>query len=312
MDTNVAPRLSADEISDRLEVAARLAAGSRLGRLWHAPERFVRGQWFRRVGYRKQPEGLAVDADTIYGKPLRVLLPAGLEIYLLGAKGHPSELRLARLMLARLRPGDTFVDVGAHFGFFSGLAAELVGREGRVVACEAAPRTFGVLARNLANVPQAAAHHLAVAAEAGQLEFAEFPLAYSEYSTLHPEQFDRAGWRAEHAPETVSVRALPLDELVGADRAHFVKVDVEGAEDVVVDGASALLARPHPPLLCLEYLVESRGNQAHRRACAVLAEAGFGLHRINEDGTLRLSDLAGVEAELTGRGQESDNIVFVK
>ncbi|WTK83170.1 FkbM family methyltransferase [Streptomyces sp. NBC_01511] len=46
---------------------------------------------------------------------------------------------LTRWMQGRLRPGDTFVDVGANIGYYSVLAAQLVEARGRVVAIEASP-----------------------------------------------------------------------------------------------------------------------------------------------------------------------------
>src|SRR5882757_4827335 len=49
------------------------------------------------------------------------------------------EPHMTRWLQSRLRPGDTFVDVGANIGYYSILASRLVGDEGRVVALEASP-----------------------------------------------------------------------------------------------------------------------------------------------------------------------------
>lgn len=57
----------------------------------------------------------------------------------------------------RLRPGDTYIDVGANVGYFSLLAAQLVGEKGRVVAIEASP-TFH--ARILRHAELNDCHHL--------------------------------------------------------------------------------------------------------------------------------------------------------
>ena len=77
------------------------------------------------------------------------------------------------LLTSVLRDGDTFVDVGTHVGFFSSLAASLVGNDGRVVSFEPEARNFGAAQRSrrlngFANVDRVNA---AVGAEEGQAEF---------------------------------------------------------------------------------------------------------------------------------------------
>src|SRR6202163_1121267 len=54
---------------------------------------------------------------------------------------QPYEPGLVRHLAGRLRPGDVFIDVGAHIGLFSVLAAHLVGGSGRVVAFEPYPES---------------------------------------------------------------------------------------------------------------------------------------------------------------------------
>lgn len=67
-------------------------------------------------------------------------------IYLLGIW----EPDITAFVRRRLAPGDTFVDVGAHVGYYTVLASGLVGESGRVVAVEPSPRNFGLLTANLA------------------------------------------------------------------------------------------------------------------------------------------------------------------
>ena len=60
---------------------------------------------------------------------------------------EPQETALLKMML---RPGMTFVDVGANWGYFSLAAAHLVGLAGRVVSVEADPRACRTLRANFA------------------------------------------------------------------------------------------------------------------------------------------------------------------
>lgn len=68
----------------------------------------------------------------------------GLYLY---RKGFPEPE--ARLLRGLLRPGDVFIDGGAHSGTFTLIAAAIVGPEGRVLACEPAAGTVQLLRRNV-------------------------------------------------------------------------------------------------------------------------------------------------------------------
>ena len=60
------------------------------------------------------------------------------------------EPRETALISELLKPGDTFVDVGANIGYFTLLASRLVGATGKVIGIEANPRTFKLLEANVA------------------------------------------------------------------------------------------------------------------------------------------------------------------
>jgi FkbM family methyltransferase len=62
---------------------------------------------------------------------------------------HLYEYREIEFMKKHLGPGDTFLDVGAHIGFYSLIASRIVGEKGSVVAVEADPYNFGKLTLNL-------------------------------------------------------------------------------------------------------------------------------------------------------------------
>lgn len=63
---------------------------------------------------------------------MNIALPASTDIYLTGGKSHDSEIRLAKFLIKNLNQGDNFVDIGAHYGYFTLLGAHLVGKGGRV------------------------------------------------------------------------------------------------------------------------------------------------------------------------------------
>ncbi len=141
-----------------------------------------------------------------------------------------------------LAPGDVFVDVGAHVGYFSLLASHLVGPSGGVVAIEASPATFALLQRNLALNPHAA-NVRALAVVAGEGEGARAVYRGPEHSTgissIRPRPLTGNRFEAEMAMAPLAA-LLSTDELA---RARLIKVDVEGSEFEVIDGLLPALDR---------------------------------------------------------------------
>lgn len=293
-----------------LDRLTRRAQGSKWRRLLAAPGRYLYGQFFRHLFYRYTHRGIRRRAVTFFGYPLWVMLPAGMDIYLLGGKSHDTEIRLARFLLRTLQPGDTFVDVGAHFGYFSLLASRLVGPAGRVVAIEAATDTFQLLSDNTDGHTNITAHHLACSERDGETTFYEFPALYSEYNTLHPEQFSTYDWAGQVRKQVV--RSIRLDTFLQRREllASFIKIDVEGAEADVIAGLPATLSGPAAPLIALEYLSDKRHNTAHRTAAARLEAVGYRPYLIAADGVLRPIALSEIAYHLQKQGLESENIIF--
>lgn len=150
-----------------------------------------------------------------------------------------------------LQAGDTVVDAGANMGYISARLADIVGPQGRVYAFEPVPETFALLARSvrilqLAQVTpvpmglsmETGAHHMVVPAyKDGGENLYEAQLM----SSATPPQPGR----------TVTVETGRLDDYWqahGQPRVRFVKIDVEGHEYAVLQGAVRLVERDHPAL----------------------------------------------------------------
>lgn len=134
--------------------------------------------------------------------------------------------------------GMTAVDVGAALGVFSLNLWQLVGPSGRVIAIEPAQSNTKLLALN-ARTNNATIEVIRAAAsnEDGVREFFLTPSSDSHAFYPHP---------LIEASRTVAVRTLRLDSAVEA--ADFIKIDVEGAEIEVLEGAERLL-KDRPPLV---------------------------------------------------------------
>jgi FkbM family methyltransferase len=155
------------------------------------------------------------------------------------------------IMPALLHAGSTFVDVGANIGYFSLVAAGLVGPSGRVIAVEPIPRTFQALTSNIAlnAVSHIQAERVALGAANGTLTLYLPPLErHQDYliSALPIQGGDAV---------PVSVPALTLDAAcehwsVGA--VDLMKIDVEGHEPDVIRGGRAVLASGRIRALVIE------------------------------------------------------------
>jgi len=147
------------------------------------------------------------------------------------------EPSLTRWIGQRLRPGDTFIDVGAHIGYYTLLAASLVTASGRVVAIEASPSIFTALRHNLTRnrVRNVRAVRVAASDRAGVVKIFRGPASNLGATTLVEEQ----GFELE-----VQVDAEPLSLVLQPKEmqtARLMKIDVEGAELAVVTGLLPLL-----------------------------------------------------------------------
>ncbi|QNF33739.1 FkbM family methyltransferase [Adhaeribacter swui] len=294
----------------QLQKVEEIATSSKVSRLLAHPYRYLKAIGYRQFLYPFLKKGWRVQAQTFWQEPFWVDLPAGTDIYLTGGKADESEIRLARYLIKTLKPYDTFIDVGSHFGYFSRLALQILKNTGSVVAVEPSKKTFALLQKNLAGYSRAIAVHCLIGAENSQKTFYEFPVNYSEYNTAFPEQFAEHGWYKKAAIDKYTLDCKTLDSLVAEHnlKPQIIKIDTEGSEHEVILGAQKLLTGNKTVALVMEYLSKARHNQAHVQATAILKNLGYLPFVINPDSTL--TSCPDVEQHLEKTKRESDNIVY--
>jgi FkbM family methyltransferase len=164
------------------------------------------------------------------------------------------EPEVQKALQKHLRPGMTFYDIGANIGFFSLLAARLVGKEGRVVAFEADPEVAGRLREHVARneFGWITVEEQAVWSEPRDVFFARTDPATSPDRGLgHVVPTGTAG--------TIQVGAVSLDDYTWTEPTpDFLKCDVEGAEVEVFRGAQRLLKEKRPGIICETHSEENR------------------------------------------------------
>ena len=153
-----------------------------------------------------------------------------------------------------LRPGMTFVDVGANVGYFALIGRQAVGAQGRVFAFEPDPRNHWCL-RNSADVNgfwDLKAEQKALWREAGSMTLRRSKGSCGGHTLVH------GGRDNEPDEEHIDVETLTLDaylqEATGDSRkVDVLKIDAEGAEPAILEGMAETLAANPAVAIVLEF-----------------------------------------------------------
>lgn len=170
-----------------------------------------------------------------------------LQLRLLRALGRGSMEK--RVFLALLRRGDVICDIGANRGHFTRLFSDLAGPAGAVHAFEPVPATFAMLRAAVADRANVTLHACALGDSEGAVTL-HVPGEDDGQASLRTHT--AGSWQPGVMVRDCECRMTTLDVLaVELPRLDFIKCDVEGAERLVIAGATRTLERLSP-LLFLE------------------------------------------------------------
>lgn len=181
-----------------------------------------------------------------------------------------------------IKPGMTVMDVGANCGYFTLLAADLVGPQGCVYAIEADPQNFALLQGSISLNgfgDRVRAYQVAALDVRKKVRFRKHANFFGGHSIFLNE--------FQSGPlEEVLVEAMPLDEITQG-KVDFIKIDTEGAEPFILDGMRKLLERnPHVNIL-VEFCPTSLRDAGvePREFLSKLKKLGFSLSITTNSGT---------------------------
>ncbi len=149
-----------------------------------------------------------------------------------------------------LKPGMTVLDIGAHHGLYTLLASKRVGRTGKVIAFEPSPRERERLGRHV-RLNRCFNVKIEPFALGNSQSQADLYLTSGMNDWCNSLRKEAAG----EVAKTERVDVLPLDDYLAKaaiDRVEFMKVDVEGAELGLLNGARKLLTSIHRPVILCE------------------------------------------------------------
>lgn len=200
-------------------------------------------------------------------------------------------------------PGEMVIDVGAHMGTFSAYYSSLVGEKGQVFSYEAHPAIFSVLKAKMASYINVDCQHAAVSSTSNaSIEIKIYPHDLSQQcATVEARLMNEE--RMPGDTTIVSVITKKLDDHVEykpETRCCFIKIDVEGHEYAVIEGAKKILAQDRPILL---YEYGFLPGHFETKTIGLLEQMGYfsydckTLKRVNQGYVIANTDLVAIPKE---------------
>lgn len=229
----------------------------------------------------------AIPRKSFLGRLLRLplkLLPANLVMpvlqgpmqgtrWIVGSGDHgywlgSYELTNQQLLASEVQPGNVVFDIGAHVGYFTLLAARLVGPEGFVHAFEPHPQNVEFIERHihLNKLENVGLHPIAVSKQSGNAYFGDG--VSSSTGHLSP-------------GGDLEVKTSSLDDLLGSDTVkppQLIKIDVEGGEVDVLTGGIETLKQVRPTIF-----FATHGADQHQSCIDLLDSLAYTLQPVNAE-----------------------------
>lgn len=171
------------------------------------------------------------------------------------------------LFAQTVKPGSVIYDLGSHVGFYTLLSSVLVGNIGKVVSFEPLPKNLTYLKKHLQinNITNTQIIEAAVCDREGTAYF----------------ETNNCSFQGHFVSEgNLCVRTVGLDELINKKQLpppNYMKIDVEGAEVKVLQGAKKMLTEFHPTIF-----LATHGKEIHKECCELLANLGYKLKSITD------------------------------
>lgn len=212
---------------------------------------------------RLKPTFVEIEGHTLYLDDIDSLHLSILDTF------EPLETDLVKREVKR---GDHVLDVGAHIGYFTLLFAKLVGNEGTVFAFEPEPRNFALLRKNVGanGYGNVVLVNKAVSNRTGPAR-----LYLSEDNRGDHRLFDSYDGR-----RSINVECIRLDDYFAThERVDFIKMDIQGAEAMALEGMTALWERNRAIKLLTEFWPDGirRAGRDPRAYLRALQGEGFAL-----------------------------------
>jgi FkbM family methyltransferase len=181
------------------------------------------------------------------------------------------ELEVQKRIALELKEGDIFFDIGANAGFFSLVAAKIVGKAGQVVAFDPLPMNAQVIEEqfNINQLKQCRCICVALGRKEGMGELILPKTSKGEPSTSTA-YLASVKLKNDEIMDQFQISVTTLDDFLDREGLipAFMKIDVEGAEHDVLHGGKKLLHSARAPRIFIETHGQDVAKKVNKQLCA--------------------------------------------
>lgn len=178
----------------------------------------------------------------------------------------------------KIHKGDVVLDLGANIGTTALVFSELVGPGGKVYAFE--PVTYNIINKNIAEntvnnievVPEGVSDKKGKA----KIEISDFCLD----SSICKREYTK-----DYYKDTKDIQLTSLDDYArerNLGRIDFIKMDIEGAEELAIRGAKEIIKKFHPKWSISSYHIDFDNEPQHKKLVTLLHEYGYRTKEIKD------------------------------
>ncbi|MEL7658441.1 MAG: FkbM family methyltransferase, partial [Bacillota bacterium] len=183
-----------------------------------------------------------------------------------------------------LEPGNVFVDVGSHIGYYLGPGCRHIGVDGRAFFIEPSKEHFSFLLKNIKDnqFSMAIPLNLALSDHSGEIQF--FPAKDSGRNSLKKNSVTNE--------PTYAIQALTLDDFMQSqslDHIDLLQLDVEGAEALILKGSKHTLEKNRiETILCEWHPKQIREDFKHDPMAIIhlILQLGYTIFRLDTSGRI--------------------------
>lgn len=190
---------------------------------------------------------MTLRARTFWGDDMNVVFPELISCFLY-RYGYFEE-NLSTIVMMHVKPGQTFFDVGTHFGYFSMLASRLAGRGGQVHSFEPTADTFKVVQSNVKSKSNIRLNNLAAWSGETTITFKDYGMQYSAFNSIYGAKLTESVI-GNIKPREYEVKTISMDKYIAdtGARPDFMKIDAESAELDILHGMEKTLSEIRPAI----------------------------------------------------------------
>ena len=213
------------------------------------------------------------------------------------------EQPLINFFVKNLKEGDVFYDIGANYGFYSVMALNLI-KGGEIHAFEPSASTFKYLAKNISenetNANLTFVSQVAVGEKMGNIPFHDsYSEGNSSISTASP-----LGAGGDPIEANTTVYCTTIDMYTKNKKGpSFIKLDVEGYERNVIEGASSTISK-YKPVIGMEIWKQ----ESEKLPLLLINNFGYSMYQPDKTGDLKKVNANNISDYINGNYA---NFVFV-